>query len=77
MKRRSASPGARYGVELQGVQSHAEADNLRCVLDALEGRDGTVRVIDRQRPGVAFEGTIQEVQEAILRHGASSPKEAG
>lgn len=57
---------ARYGVEIK-FRCHAEADELREVLDALDGCGcaGTACVVDRQRRSVIFEGMVSQVREAL------------
>lgn len=64
VKNHCNKPSARYGVEIT-FRSHAEADDVERILAVVDGRPGTVCVIDRQNQAVVFEGSPEELRKAI------------
>jgi len=65
VKKSRTQASARYGIEISGVTSHAEANELNQVLTELDGHNGKVRVIDRVSQIVVFDGPVHEVRESI------------
>ena len=67
---------ARYGIDIRGLCSHAEANELAQVLALLYGHVGKVRVVDRRSHTVVFDGTVDEVRESICAFSASQADKA-
>jgi hypothetical protein len=72
--RATARKSARYGVDVRGYRSHAEAADLEEILSSLDGVEGMVFVVDRETKGHVLHGTASEVRSAIIRAIASQGK---
>lgn len=47
------------------LAEHGSANELPQIMKALSGHDASVRIVDRIRQVVVFEGTVDEVRESI------------
>jgi hypothetical protein len=57
---------ARYGIDIRGFSSHSEAHDVTEILNALAGRTGFARIVDRRNRGLVYEGTVDDVRKAII-----------
>ena len=58
-------PRARFGIEIRGVSTHVEAEELTDVGNLLHGHAGRVHIIDRLDRSLLMAGSVEEVRHQV------------